>query len=163
MGFCCSSNESKSNSKNAYKYEEKGINEKHEHMLIFSNPPMRDNQKDFYCNCCSKKFENLGSFHCIKCKFNMCRECFDYAGGIIYNMYTEGQKGQINFHPEHALEYGKSKSKKVKGLTYGGEQLYNCKLCGAAFMTNHIKCWSCPLCDYDVCDKCFNENRGIIY
>ena len=156
MGICDSSKDEK------YKYEEKGMNEKHEHMLIFSNPPMRNKVKDFYCNCCSKKFENIGSFHCIVCNYNMCRECFDYSGGIIFNKYIEGKKGQINSH-EHVLEYGLSKSKKEKGLKYGGLQLYTCKICGATFLKDYIKCWTCPLCDYDVCDKCFNQSRGTTY
>ena len=155
MGIC--------DSKSKYKYEEKGMNEKHNHMLIFSNPPMRNNKPDFYCDCCSKHFKNIGSFHCITCNFNMCRECFDYSGGIIYNKYIEGQKGQINTHEEHVLVYGKSHSKGEQGLKYGGMKLYGCKICGVTFLTDYIKCWSCPLCDYDVCDKCFNENRGVIY
>ena len=156
MGIC-------NKSDNKYKYEEKGTNEKHNHMLIFSNGPMRDNKKDFYCNVCSKHYENVGSFHCILCNYNMCRECFDYSGGIIFNIYQDGQRGQINSHSEHVLVYGKSNNKGVKGLSYGGEKLYSCKICGASFLLKYIKCWSCPLCEYDICDKCFNENGGIIY
>ena len=155
MGIC------KSDEK--YKFIEKGMNEKHNHMLIFSSPAMRNNQKDFFCSCCSKKFENIGSFHCIKCNFNMCRECFDYSGGIILNIYKEGQKGQIDSHSEHALIYGKSNSKGEKGLSLGGKQLYPCKICGATFYIEYTKCWSCPLCEYDVCDKCFNQSGGIVY
>ena len=156
MGCICKSD-------NKYKYEEKGMNEKHKHMLIFSNPSMRNNQKDFFCSCCSKKFENIGSFHCITCNYNMCRECFDYSGGVIFNLYKEGQKGQLNNHPEHALVYGKSNNKGEEGLSLGGKKLYPCKICGATFLIDYIKCWSCPLCDYDICDKCFSESSGIIY
>ena len=156
MGCIC-------NSDNKYKYEEKGMNEKHKHMLIFSNPSMRNNQKDFFCSCCNKKFENIGSFHCITCNYNMCRECFDYSGGVIFNLYKEGQKGQLNNHPEHVLVYGKSNNKGEEGLSLGGKKLYPCKMCGATFLIDYIKCWSCPLCDYDVCDKCFSESSGIIY
>ena len=148
--------------KEKYNYNAKGMNEKHGHMLIFSSPTMRNNVKDFYCNYCRKKFQNIGSFHCIVCNYNMCRECFDYSGGIIFNKYIEGKKGQINSH-EHVLEYGLSKSKKEKGLKYGGLQLYTCKICGATFLKDYIKCWTCPLCDYDVCDKCFNQSRGTTY
>ena len=155
MGIC------ESDSK--YRYEEKGVNEKHNHMLIFSNPCMRNNKPDFICDCCSKEFKNIGSFHCITCNFNICRECFDYSGGIIYNTFTEGQKGQIKSHEEHVLIYGKSNSKGVVGLTCSGKKLYACKICGAHYFIDFIKCWSCPLCDYDVCDKCFKENGGVIY
>ena len=156
MGCIC-------NSDNKYKYEEKGMNEKHKHMLIFSNPSMRNNQKDFFCSCCNKKFENIGSFHCITCNYNMCRECFDYSGGVIFNLYKEGQKGQVNNHPGHVLVYGKSNNKGEEGLSLGGKKLYPCKICGATFLIDYIKCWSCPLCDYDICDKCFSESSGIIY
>ena len=157
MGICDSNSDSK------YKYEEKGSNEKHNHILIFSNPPMRNNKNDFICDCCNKTFKNIGSFHCIACNYNMCRECFDYSGGIIYNMYREGQQGQIESHKEHVLVYGKSKSKIEKGLTYGDMPLYTCKICGAKLIKNYIKCWTCSKCDYDICDKCFNENQGIVY
>ena len=155
MGICSSGNN--------YKYEEKGKNEKHKHMLIYSSPEMRDNKNDFFCNCCSKDFKGVGSFYCVSCNYNMCKECFDYSGGIIINLYKDGQKGQVQSHNEHVLIYGKTNNKGQPGLSLGGKSLYGCKMCGATFLADYVKCWSCPKCEYDVCDKCFNENGGTIY
>ena len=143
-----------------YRYDVKGMNEKHNHMLIFTSPDMR-NQKNFTCTCCGKTYENLGSFRCIKCNFDMCRECFDYSGGIIFDVYKEGQKGKISTHEEHILVYGKS-NLKGKTIKFNGTKLYTCKICDGNFFAQCIKCWSCPSCDYDVCDKCFGAKGGKI-
>ena len=63
MGAC--------NSDKGYKYDVKGMNEKHKHMLIFTSPNMRESN-NFICSCCSKNGKDIGSFHCIKCKCDMC-------------------------------------------------------------------------------------------
>ena len=154
MGSC--------NSDEGYKYDVKGMNEKHQHMLIFTSPNMRDS-KSFICSCCSKNCKDIASFHCIKCKFDMCKECFDYSGGIIFSLYKEGQKGQVNSHPEHVLVYGNTNLKGKSLVKLNGKILYNCSVCDACFLADYIKCWTCPLCNYDVCDKCFSEKGGKVY
>ena len=152
MGICSNKN---------YKNDVKGMNEKHNHMLIFLSPTLR-NEKNFICSLCGKNYENIPSFNCIKCHFDMCKECFDYTGGMIYNVFKDGQKGQISTHDEHVLVYGKSNTK-GKTLKLNGKLLYTCKICDANYYADYIKCWSCPLCDYDVCDKCFSQKGGKIY
>ena len=156
MGICSSK---KGNTNINYK-EEKGINEKHEHMLVYCEPFMRINPDNFVCFCCKKTFYKTGSFHCVSCNFNICRECFSYTGGIIYNKITEGKKGVINTHPNHQLIYSKSKSKGIKDIKLNCNNLYMCNKCNCYFLIDYINCWTCSRCEFNLCDKCFKNNNG---
>ena len=155
MGLC---NSSKSPKLNQDKYE-KGINEKHPHMLFFINSSLRK-EPNFICKCCSKSFDNEGSFHCITCNFNICRECFVYSGGIFFDNITDGQKGNISKHPDHQLTYGITKTKGEKYKELNSRPVYKCNICETYFLVDYSKCWNCEQCNYNVCEKCFRENKG---
>ena len=147
------------NSENKFRFEDKGINEKHQHMLVFSDASMR-NSPNFTCNCCGKAFQNISCFYCLSCNYNMCKECFDYSGGIKLNVYKDGQVGSINRHSQHKMVYGKSKSKTTE--KFNDKKVYVCKICNGKFLLDYIRCWTCTEGDFDACDRCFNETGGKI-
>ncbi len=157
MGICDSSKDKKID---LDYIEEKGINEKHNHMLTFCKPFMRKDSDSFICLCCNKEFENTGSYHCINCNFNICKECFNYSGGILFDKIQDGKKGIIYSHSNHQLIYGKSNSKGKKNSKLNDNLLYMCNKCNCYFLIDYIKCWSCPQCDYNICDKCFRNTGG---
>ena len=157
MGCICQPTKEKINPKYI---EEKGVNEKHSHLLLFCEPNMRKNAAIFECFCCKKIFNNTGSFHCITCGFNLCRECFNYTGGLIYDKIQEGKKGIVSTHPEHELIYGRSNSKGKIVSNLNNNTLYKCNNCNIMFLINYCKCWSCNKCEFNICDKCFKDLLG---
>lgn len=141
--------------------EDKGMNEKHPHMLIYCKPFMRKNGVNFTCVCCNKEYNNIGNFHCIKCNYNICKECFHYTGGILYSKFSDGQKGKISCHQGHELIYKKSESR-IKKSDINELPLYICNVCQCYFLSDYIKCWTCSKCNFNICDKCFRNSNGTV-
>ena len=67
MGCICNGTENEQNPNrngegghNQHNFGEKGLNEKHNHMLVFSSQKMRNNNPDFTCDICSKLIKKVG-------------------------------------------------------------------------------------------------------
>ena len=157
MGSCCESDPKAF--RNKYKEKEKGITNLHEHMLIYSDLYWREySNEGFTCNKCNEPINNNGCFHCRKCNYSLCPRCFYDSNGEISNDYQVNQKGQIERH-KHILIYRDINSRNIP-ITYN--PTFKCRICGAFFLMEYAEAWNCTKCGYDICDKCFKENGGVI-
>ena len=146
--------------KKKYKESDKGISKLHEHMLIYSNIYWKEYNDDesFICNQCNDKISSNGCFLCRKCNYALCSKCFYSSKGKIANDFQTNKKGQINDH-KHILTCRDIHSRNIP-LAFN--PTYKCHICGAIFLMDTVESWNCPKCGYDICDKCFKENKGII-
>ena len=146
--------------RNKYKEKDKGITTLHEHMLVYSNFYWREykDSQGFICNQCNENINNNGCFLCRTCNYSLCTKCFYNSNGEISNDFQVNQKGRIDKH-NHILTYLDAISRNIP-LTY--HPTYECRICKSLFLMEYVESWNCPRCAYDICDKCFKENKGKI-
>lgn len=132
----------------------------HSHPLILSNDEMRQNHSDgWYCSICKNQkdyfFNNMFSFHCKICDYNLCYTCMkihDYrvVNDKMIEHAPKGKKVYVKTHPHYLLLSGKEDR-------YNGKD-YNwfCDICKIV-TCDSLYSFHCKKCEYDVCLKCFEE------
>lgn len=114
------------------------------HQIVHSpdqlnNYEKRFSRRAFSCNGCSKLLSQLSNYHCRKCEFDLCEDCYK----TILNGMNNGI--MVKCFNEHELEYCFYTTQ-----IYGS--FYFCDLC----RNNVNECGSfhCTLCKFDVCLSC---------
>ena len=133
----------------------------HEHPLIVSNAEMRGYHGDgWYCNICLNKdksfFNNMISFHCKRCEYDLCYGCilihdFRVVNDKMSKKAPKGKKVYVTTHPHYLLLKGKEE--RYKGKNY----YWICDICKIR-VCESVYSFHCKDCEYDVCLKCFEKN-----
>ena len=133
----------------------------HQHSLILSNAEMRGYNGDgWYCNICQNKdksfFNNMLSFQCKKCEYDLCYDCIlihDYrvVNDKMLKKAAKGKKVYVSTHPHYLLLKGKEE--RYKGKDYS----WICDICKID-ACDSVYSFHCKDCGYDVCLKCFEKN-----
>ena len=133
----------------------------HEHSLILSNAEMRGYNGDgWYCSICQNKdksfFNNMLSFQCKKCEYDLCYGCIlihDYrvVNDKMLKKAAKGKKVYVSTHPHYLLLKGKEE--RYKGKDYS----WICDIC-KIHACDSVYSFHCKDCGYDVCLKCFEKN-----
>jgi serine/threonine protein kinase len=130
----------------------------HPHPLILSNGEMRQYQGEgWYCDICQNDehcfFDNMFSFHCKKCKYDLCKSCIEKHDYRVVNdkmikRVPKGKKVYVNKHPHYLLLSGKN------DRSTGDNYSWNCDICKVV-ACDSVYSFHCKKCGYDVCSKCF--------
>ena len=133
----------------------------HPHPLILSNCDMRNYPGDgWYCNICNNEekcfFNNMFSFHCKICQYDLCYSCIlihDYrvVNEKMRKHAPKGKKVYVTVHPHHLLLSGKED--RYNGKDYS----WNCDVC-KIIACNSVYSFHCKACGYDVCSRCFEKH-----
>jgi len=132
----------------------------HPHPLILSNAEMRQYKGDgWYCSICNNQkdyfFNNMLSFQCKKCEYDLCYGCMEIHDYRVVNdkikkHAPKGKKVYVTMHPHYLLLSGKEDR-------YGGKDYsWNCDICKVV-ACNSVYSFHCKECGYDVCLKCFEK------
>ena len=141
------------------------INE-HNHPIIFVNTPERSfHGKDWTCNKCNINFSfNYPSFYCTFCDFDLCQNCLGkhklneielYEYNINNNnLQPEGLNNNFQWRKKypghiHLLTLIKKRNKNYS---------WKCNNCAQIFQNTDTS-YYCSLCDFYLCQNCFNSNR----
>ena len=132
----------------------------HPHPLILSSCEMRNYQGDgWYCSICNNQktpfFNNMFSFHCKKCEYDLCYSCMeihDYrnVNDEMLKHAHKGKKVYVTMHPHYLLLSGK------EDRYIGKDYIWNCDICKVE-ACDSIYSFHCKQCGYDVCSKCFEK------
>jgi hypothetical protein len=136
----------------------------HSHPLIVSNCDMRGYNGDgWYCSICNNKekyfFNNMLSFQCKRCEYDLCYDCMlihDYriVNEKMRKHVEKGKKVYVKVHPHYLLLKGKEER-------YGGKNYsWICDICKMD-ACDSVYSFHCKDCGYDVCSKCFEKNLEI--
>ena len=136
----------------------------HSHPLIVSNCDMRGYNGDgWYCSICNNKekyfFNNMLSFQCKRCEYDLCYDCMlihDYriVNEKMRKHVEKGKKVYVKVHPHYLLLKGKEER-------YGGKNYsWICDICKMD-ACDSVYSFHCKDCGYDVCSKCFEKNFEI--
>ena len=118
------------------------------------------NGDGWYCSICQNKdksfFNNMLSFQCKKCEYELCYDCIlihDYrvVNDKMLKKAAKGKKVYVSTHPHYLLLSGKED--RYEGKNYD----WICDVCKASSSEN-IYSFHCKDCEYDVCLKCFEKN-----
>ena len=130
----------------------------HPHPLILSNGDMRQYQADgWYCSICQNKehsfFNNMFSFHCKICEYDLCLLCIEKHDYRVVNdkmikHVPKGKKVYVTKHPHYLLLSGKED--RYTGKDYS----WNCDICKVV-ACDSVYSFHCKKCGYDVCSDCF--------
>ena len=132
----------------------------HPHPLILANCDMRNYPgSGWYCSICNNSdhcfFNNMYSFHCKQCEYDLCYTCIlvhDYKG-INEKMEKRAPKGKkvyVSCHPHYLLLSGKEDRYEGKDCSW------ICDVCKIS-SSKYIYSFHCKKCGYDVCSKCFEK------
>ena len=133
----------------------------HPHPLIVSNVEMRGKKGDgWFCDICRKKpayFNNMLSFHCKICDYDLCYGCiclYDYriVNDKMLKRVSKGKKVYVTMHPHYLLLSGKEDRYKDKGKNYS----WLCDIC-KIYACSSVCSFHCEKCGYDVCYNCFGK------
>lgn len=69
---------------------------------------------------------------------------------IVTEIYEEAKNG-LDCLEKHKQQY--------KECINGTKKGKSCKNCNKASIKGKEKYWSCPVCDFDLCFKCYKQNR----
>jgi len=130
----------------------------HCHPLTLSNDDMRHYKgHSWYCSICQNKkhpfFNNILSFHCRKCGYDLCENCiFSHDYRIVNNKMEErtpkGQKVYVSCHPHYLLLTGKEERQTDK------DDGWICSICKVG-ACDSVYSFNCKDCGYCVCSRCF--------
>ena len=133
----------------------------HSHPLIFSNNEMRKyDGYEWYCSICQNKdkffFDNMLSFHCHQCEYDLCYKCILIHDYRVVNSNMEkrapkGKKVYVSVHPHYLLLKGKEE--RYNGSNY----FWICDICKVS-ACDSVKSFHCKGCGYDVCSRCFEKH-----
>ena len=133
----------------------------HCHPLTLSNDDMRHYKGGgWYCSICQNKkhpyFNNILSFHCSKCHYDLCDRCIllhDYR--IINDKMEErtpkGKKVYVSVHPHYLLLTGKEERQTEK------DNGWTCNICKTS-ACDSVYSFNCKDCGYNVCSRCFETH-----
>ena len=143
-----------------YKLGESVPVDSHQHSLILSNAEMRGYNGDgWYCSICQNKdksfFNNMLSFQCKKCEYDLCYDCIlihDYrvVNDKILKKAAKGKKVYVSTHPHYLLLKGKEE--RYTGKDYS----WICDLCKIP-ACDSVYSFHCKDCGYDVCSRFFSK------
>ena len=132
----------------------------HSHPLILSNCDMRNYPGNgWYCNICNNSedcfFNNMFSFHCKQCEYDLCYKCILVHDYRVINEKMEkitpkSKKVYVSCHPHYLLLSGKEDRNGDKDCSW------ICNECEIS-SSKYIYSFHCKDCGYDVCSKCFEE------
>ena len=132
----------------------------HPHELILSNGDMRHySGYGWICDICKNKehafFDNMHSFHCHQCSYDLCYTCItkhDYriVNNIMARRAPKGKKVYVSVHPHYLLLKGKDE--RYDGKDY----IWYCDICKIK-SNNSVYSFHCKDCGYDVCSRCFEK------
>ena len=132
----------------------------HQHPLILSNAEMRKYRGDgWYCDICKNEdhsfFNNMFSFHCKICGYDLCYGCIkehDYkvVNDKMIKHAHKGKKVYVTKHPHYLLLSGKEDRYTGKNYTW------NCDICKVD-TCDSVYSFHCKKCGYDVCLGCFEK------
>ena len=114
----------------------------------------------WYCanNCNNNRgfFKDTLSFHCHKCRYDLCLNCvkvhnYKYINDQTLQKAPKGTKVYVSGHPDYLM------------LSDKQERNYNvntwkCSICGTE-APDSIYSFHCHKCNYDVCLKCFGQHK----
>ena len=138
----------------------------HNHPLTLSDGQMRQYPEGsiWICDICKNHdhpfLGNTYSFHCHSCKYDLCLNCLEkHNGNKINNMMLEQVNGNKKkkmyvLSHNHHLFLSNKEDKKF------GDGSWICDICKVGF-TGYIYSFRCQACDYDVCLKCYINNKKI--
>ena len=136
----------------------------HQHPLILSNAEMRGYNGDgWYCSICQNKdecfFNNMLSFQCKKCEYDLCYTCIlihDYrvVNNKMLKKAPKGKKVYVLTHPHYLLLKGKEE--RYTGNNYS----WTCDICKIPACES-VYSLHCKDCQYDVCLKCYEKNLQV--
>ena len=101
------------------------------------------------------------SFHCKKCKYDLCYKCIfehDYreVNKKMENHVAKGKKVYVTQHEHCLLLSGKDDRYKDKVNEKDSHYRWFCDICKVTF-NEYIDSFHCKKCGYDVCSKCFSK------
>ena len=134
----------------------------HEHPLILSDGNTRNYKGNgWYCSICNNKkeyfFNNMLSFHCKKCEYDLCYKCIlehDYrvVNKKMENHAPKGKKVYVTQHEHGLFLSGKDDRYAGKDSHYS----WICDICKVP-SNEYVYSFHCKECGYDVCSKCFSK------
>ena len=121
---------------------------------------MRNYKADvWYCSIYNNQktpfFNNMFSFHCKKCEYDLCYTCMKKHDYRIVNseMFEYAHKGKnvyVTMHPHYLLLSGK------EDRYNGKDYIWFCDICKVK-ACDSIYSFHCKQCGYDVYSKCFGN------
>ena len=133
----------------------------HCHPLTLSNDDMRHYKGGgWYCSICQNKkhpyFNNIFSFHCSKCQYDLCDRCIllhDYRiiNGKMEVRTPKGKKVYVSVHPHYLLLTGKEERQTEK------DNGWTCNICKTS-ACDSVYSFNCKECGYNVCSRCFETH-----
>ena len=136
--------------------------EAHNHPL-YSCYVHRNNVKFWTCNNCGYNYESkIPAFYCTNCQFNLCQNClnqyplhkirlYDYSKNEYFNIPLNQNNSNLHLHFLAKIGYENYNN---------NNYVIHCKNC-----RNDIKLsqsfFYCSLCNYYVCENCFNNSQQI--
>ena len=144
-----------------YKLGERVPVDIHSHPLTLSNADMRQYKGgEWYCDICQNKedcfFDNMYSFNCKICEYDLCYTCIlkhDYrvVNDSMSKRAPKGKKVYVSVHPHYLLLKGKEERYNGKD---GGDYSWICDICKIS-ACDSVYSFHCKDCGYDVCSRCF--------
>ena len=132
----------------------------HCHPLTLSNDEMRNYKGNgWYCSVCQNKSHpysnNILSFHCSKCQYDLCDRCillYDYRiiNEIMEIRTHKRKKVYVSIHPHYLLLTGKEERQTEKNNGW------TCNICKAS-ACDSVYSLNCKECGYNVCSRCFEK------
>ena len=132
----------------------------HPHELVLSNADMRHyNGYGWVCDICKNQkhpfFDNMLSFHCHACTYDLCYTCIlkhDYrvVNDKMERRASKGKKVYVSVHPHYLLLKGKDE--RYDGKDY----IWYCDICKTR-ANKSVYSFHCKDCGYDVCSGCFEK------
>ena len=143
-----------------YKLGESVPVDSHSHPLILVNCDMRNYPgSGWYCSICNNSddcfYNNMYSFHCKQCKYDLCYKCIlvhDYkvVNEKMEKLAPKGKKVYVSCHPHYLLLRGKEDR-------YGGNDYsWICDVCKISY-SKYIYSFHCKDCGYNLCSTCFEK------
>ena len=141
----------------------------HEHPLQLCYPLGRQKYgTGWTCNKCSTSFSyNEPSFYCTSCDYDVCLKCLGEYRVNEINIYDTTSN---NYKCEQRISNGNFQWQKSSPfhnhlLTYlerGNNCSWICDKCSKNFLCKDPSFY-CSLCDFDLCQTCFNNNNPNLF
>jgi hypothetical protein len=133
----------------------------HPHPLVCCLTDERRNfSSSWKCNICSNSFSyDIPSFYCTFCDFDICKNCIGKCPLNEIKIFDENDKSFMNIEQNNTFACQKKYLNHKHLLTLIKRTNINfswrCNNC-YSIKTSDIPSYYCSLCDYDICQECFN-------
>ena len=136
----------------------------HEHPLILCSTKRAEG---WSCDVCSSSFKSYQpSFYCTFCDYDLCKNCL---GNLRINEIKKYKVYLSNFRnvksfPKTIFNWQIQFPKHIhllSSIKKTNNCCWFCDDCKKEYNNNFFS-YYCSLCDYDICEECYNKNKNIL-